>query len=76
MVGGSHSRSDPARRASHGSQAVVSVPVLTCTRGGSICTAAMTPKRIRFSNMRERAAKSFMALMVRVRGRERSFDCL
>lgn len=70
-VGGSHSRSAPARKASHGSHAVVSFPVFTCARGGDICMAAM-----RFSSMRERAAKSFMAPMVAPRAGKCSFKGL
>jgi hypothetical protein len=48
MVGGFHSRSAPARTAIHGSQPVVSDPVLTCARGGFIWTSAMVQRRMRF----------------------------
>lgn len=63
-VGGSQSVSAPARKVIQGSQPVSNSPVLTRTRGGFICVSAMVPKRMRFSIMRARAGRLFMALMV------------
>lgn len=76
LVGGFHSRSAPARVAIHGSQAVVSDPVFTCTRGGFIWTAAMVPRRMRFSMRRVRVDKLVMAPMLTIQIRACSLESL